>query len=248
MSKRILVELESIRKHYRLANGVKEALRGVSLQLCEGEILTLLGVNGAGKSTLSNIVAGIQPPTSGTVSYLNRSIYEDVVSYRKIIGYCPQKPNLDLSLSLEDNLLYAGRYHRLSLKSIETQVASLLERFQLQEYAKSKASVLSGGYKQRFLIARSLLHQPKILILDEPTVGLDPQIRRQLWDNILALKEQGASLLLTTHYLDEAEFLSDRVCILDQGAFKTVDTPKNLLTTYKKDRLEEVFLLLTQSL
>ncbi len=114
----------------------------------------------------------------------------------------------------------------------------------MREYAKSKASVLSGGYKQRFLIARTLIHRPKLIILDEPTVGLDPHIRHQLWEQILDLKKSGASVLLTTHYLDEAEHLSDRVCIIDGGSVKTIDTPQNLMALHQKGRLEDVFLKL----
>jgi len=245
MDKRTLVELRAVSKRYRTSSGVKEALKGVTLELYEGEILSLLGVNGAGKTTLSNIVAGLHPPTSGDVRHLGRSIYEDVVSYRKIIGLCPQKPDLDQALTLEENLLYAGRYRRMSPAAIRKRVHELIERFELEEYARMKASVLSGGYKQRFLIARTLIHQPKIVILDEPTVGLDPQIRRELWDQVLALKKEGASVLITTHYLDEAEQLSDRVCIIDQGSVKTVDAPKNLLLSYKLPRLEDVFLTVT---
>lgn len=245
MEKRKLVEIESVAKQYRSGGSVKDALTGVSFSLYEGEIFSLLGVNGAGKTTLSNIVAGLHPPTSGTVSYLGRSIYDDIVSYRKIIGLCPQKPDLDAALTLEENLIYAGRYRRLSPEKIRKRVSELVEYFELENYAKARASVLSGGYKQRFLIARTLMHEPKIVILDEPTVGLDPLIRRQLWEEISALKRNGSTILITTHYLDEAEQLSDRVCIIDQGRVKTVDTPQNLLDFYRKTRLEDVFLTLT---
>ena len=122
----------------------------------------------------------------------------------------------------------------------------LMDQFHLREYAHAKASVLSGGYKQRFLIARTLMHRPQLIILDEPTVGLDPHIRHQLWDQIVELKRNGSSILLTTHYLDEAEYLSDRVCIIDAGIVKTIDTPSNLMQLHQKGRLEEVFLKLIQ--
>lgn len=237
-----LIQVKSVKKLYTN----KEALKGVSLDLHEGEIFALLGVNGAGKTTLSTILAGLHPPTHGDVLFQGDSIYKNIVSYRKIVGFCPQKPNLDLSLTLEENLIFAGRYHRMSPTDIQARIKWLMDEFDLHEYAKSKASVLSGGYKQRFLIARSLLHRPKLIILDEPTVGLDPHIRRQLWEQIKVLKQNGSSILLTTHYLDEAEYLSDRVCIIDRGSIKTIDTPAHLKSMYGLDRLEDVFIKLMQ--
>lgn len=237
-----LIQVKSVKKNYTN----KEALKGVSLDIHEGEIFGLLGVNGAGKTTLSTILAGLHPPTQGDVLFRGSSIYNDVVSYRKIVGFCPQKPNLDLSLTLEENLIFAGRYHRMSPQDIQQRIKWLMDEFDLHEYAKSEASVLSGGYKQRFLIARTLLHQPKLIILDEPTVGLDPHIRRQLWEQIKELKRSGASILLTTHYLDEAEYLSDRVCIIDAGVVKTIDTPSNLKALHQMHRLEDVFIKLMQ--
>lgn len=241
-----LIKALSVKKQYEEGGRSKEALKGISLEICEGEILGLLGVNGAGKTTLSTILAGLHPCSFGDVHYKGRSIYEDIVSYRKIVGFCPQKPNLDLGLTLEENLIFAGHYHRMSKEAIADQIDTLMDQFQLRDYAKSKAFVLSGGYKQRFLIARTLMHQPKLIILDEPTVGLDPHIRHQLWERISVLKKNGASVLLTTHYLDEAEHLSDRVCIIDAGCVKTMDTPQNLMTLHQKGRLEDVFLKLMQ--
>lgn len=241
-----LIQVNSVKKVYQSNNLTKEALKGVSLSIYEGEVLGLLGVNGAGKTTLSTILAGLHPCSEGDVLYQGKSIYGDIVAYRKIIGFCPQKPNLDLALTLKENLIFAGRYHLMSREEIDSQVERLMDQFHLKEYADSKASVLSGGYKQRFLIARTLMHRPKLIILDEPTVGLDPHIRHQLWQQIIDLKKSGASVLLTTHYLDEAEHLSDRVCIIDVGSVKTIDTPKNLLKIHQKGRLEEVFLKLMQ--
>ncbi len=241
-----LVQIRAIHKQFRSKGYVKEALKGISLDIQEGEIFSLLGVNGAGKTTLSTIVAGLHPPTSGDVLYQNRSIYEDIVSYRTIVGFCPQNLNLDLELTLADNLMFAGRYHLMTERDIHERVNELMDQFHLREYAHAKASVLSGGYKQRFLIARTLMHRPQLIILDEPTVGLDPHIRHQLWDQIVELKRNGSSILLTTHYLDEAEYLSDRVCIIDAGVVKTIDTPSNLMKLHQKGRLEEVFIKLIQ--
>ncbi|MBX7067568.1 MAG: ABC transporter ATP-binding protein [Parachlamydiales bacterium] len=237
-----LIQVQSVKKHYQ----TKAALKGVSFELKSGEIFGLLGVNGAGKTTLSSIIAGLHPPTSGDILFEGKSIYEDIVSYRGIVGFCPQKPNLDLSLTLEENLLFAGRYQRMKPELIRARTKELMDQFHLHEYANEKASVLSGGYKQRFLIARTLLHAPKLIILDEPTVGLDPHIRRQLWDQIRELKKSGSTILLTTHYLDEAEYLSDRVCIIDAGTVKTIDTPDNLKKLHQMHRLEDVFIKLLQ--
>lgn len=238
------INIKLLTKHYKTEKGIKEALKGVSLDIKRGEIIGLLGVNGAGKTTLSNIIAGITPPTAGDILFKNASIYKDLAEYKRVIGFCPQKPNLDLTLSLEDNLFFAGRYYGMPHKKIRERIAVLMDQFDLHEYAQSKAMVLSGGYKQRFLIARTLIHEPQLIILDEPTVGLDPHIRHELWKQIALLKQQGTSILLTTHYIEEAEALSDRVCIIDAGAIKVIDTPANLKNVYQEERLEAVFLKL----
>jgi ABC-2 type transport system ATP-binding protein len=175
------------------------------------------------------------------VKHQDGSRYNDVINYRRTIGLCPQKPNVDLMLTMEENLFFAGRYFGLSDAKIKERIAYLSERFGLNEYLKSKASMLSGGYKQRFVIARTLIHEPQLVILDEPTVGLDPHIRRQLWDFIKGLRNEGVTVLLITHYLDEAEALSDRVCILDKGKIILVDTPDNMKKSYGKGNLEDVF-------
>ncbi|GAG36551.1 unnamed protein product, partial [marine sediment metagenome] len=211
-----------------------------------GEIISLLGVNGAGKTTLSAILATLHPPTEGDVIFNERSIYDDINTYRRHIGYCPQKPNLFQDLTVEQNLLFAGRYFNLPEDQVKKRVQDLVQKYDLGQYINSKPGMLSGGYKQRVLIARSLMHNPKLLILDEPTVGLDPHIRHHLWENIRNLKKEGVTIVLTTHYLDEAEVLSDRICILDRGVIKLIDTPENLKTAYQKSRLEDVFLKLME--
>jgi len=242
MAQKILISIQNITKTFITSVKTIKALRGVSLDIYQGEILSLLGVNGAGKTTLSSIISSLNPPTSGDVLYENKSIYKDLINYRRIIGFCPQKPNIDGMLTLEENLHFAGRYFNVPADEIKKRADMLMKKFNLLQYAQSKGSILSGGYKQRFLLARTLMHQPKIVILDEPTVGLDPHIRRNLWDVIKELKKDGVTVLLTTHYLDEAEYLSDRVCILDKGVIKLVDTPDNLKATYHQSNLENVFI------
>lgn len=239
----ILLSLQGITKRY----ATKEVLHGISLDIMQGEIISLLGVNGAGKTTLSSIIATLHPPTAGDIIYRGESIYRNITDYRLKLGYCPQAPNLYPNLTLEQNLLFAGKFYGLSPAETQPRIEKLVQQFELQPYLQQKASVLSGGYKQRFMIARSLIHQPDFIILDEPTVGLDPQIRRQLWEMIKDLKKSGITILLTTHYLDEAEKLSDRVCILDQGHIRLIDTPDKLMADFKQKNLEDVFIELLKA-
>lgn len=236
----VLLKIKNVKKRY----ATKEALKGVSLDIYKGEILGLLGVNGAGKTTLSSIIATLHPPTEGDIEFEGTSIYDDVAVYRFSIGFCPQRPNLNPALTLEQNLRLSGSYYQMTQEQIDRRLAQLVKQFDLSQYLHQKAYVLSGGYKQRFMIARALMHNPKLVILDEPTVGLDPHIRRQLWQEIKDLKKLGVTVILTTHYLDEAEQLSDRVCVLDNGLIKLVDTPDKLKADFKMKNLEDVFIAL----
>lgn len=242
-----ILQILGIKKQYVAENKKAiDALKGVTLDINRGEILSLLGVNGAGKSTLSSIIATLIPPSDGEILFKGTSIYTDIINYRMHLGFCPQKPNLDTSISLETNLRFAGRFYGMSEAAIDERLHVVVDQLELGEYLDCKATVLSGGYKQRFMIARSIMHNPDILLLDEPTVGLDPHIRRQLWDIMKSLNKTGVTILLTTHYLDEAEKLSDRVCVLDHGLIKLVDTPEKLLSDFKKENLEDVFLALLE--
>ncbi len=191
-------------------------------------------------------MATLHPPTSGDVLFKNRSIYKIISEYRKNLGFCPQIPNLDLKLNVEDNLLFSGRYFLIPENEIRERTNNLLKQFNLEKYKDFEVDSLSGGNKQRVLIARSLMHKPKVVILDEPTVGLDPDIRRQLWNVIRTLKSHGVTVILTTHYLDEAEALSDRVCILNQGKIIFIGTSEDLKKNREKSTFEEIFLELTK--
>ena len=232
-----LLKIIDVTKNY----GDYQALKGVSLDLYPGEIVSLLGVNGAGKTTLSSIVGTLRPLTSGDIIFNGASIYSDIVAYRNQIGFCQQKPNLNNYLTLRENLQFAGRYFGMTDEQIDTAIAQLTRQFNFEKYLDKNPMVLSGGYKQRFMLARSIMHNPKLIILDEPTVALDPHVRRQLWDYIKLLKENNMCILLTTHYLDEAEALSDRVCVLEQGKVRLIDTPANLMQLFQKGSLEDVF-------
>lgn len=242
----MLIQIKQVTKAYRTGKNVHEALKGISLDIFEGEVIGLLGVNGAGKTTLSSIIATLHPPTTGDIVYQGKSIYDNLAQYRHLIGYCPQKPNLNAALTVKQNLVFDGLYYGLSNKEAEDKAQVLMEQYKLTTYADSFPGVLSGGYKQRVVIARALMHNPKLVILDEPTVGLDPHIRHQLWQTIRNLKNEGVTVVLTTHYLDEAETLSDRICILDKGNIRLIDTPANLKSVYAKSTLEDVFLQLMQ--
>ena len=235
-----MLQIKNITKKF----GGHTALDDVSLTIHPREIVSLLGVNGAGKTTLSSIIASLHPPTSGDVLFEGASIYKNIIEYRRTLGFCAQKQNLSAHMSVREHLEFAGRYFLMEHGDIKRRVDELISLFGLEKYAAKDPSVLSGGYKQRLLIARSIMHRPQLVILDEPTVGLDPHIRRQLWDVIKQLKGQGASVLMTTHYIDEAEVLSDRICLLHAGRVQLVDTPQALMSSYNKERLEDVFLQL----
>ncbi len=237
-----LISIEKIRKSY----GKTEVLKGISFTIQTQEIVGLLGVNGAGKTTLSSIIASLHPADDGSILYRGQSIYDDITAYRRHIGYCQQKANLHPLLTIKENLMYAGRFYNLDDNFIMERIAFLAKELSLTKYLDYLPEQLSGGYKQRVMIARSLIHEPSLVIFDEPTSALDPHIRRQLWELIKHLKSLGISILLTTHYLDEAEYLSDRVCLLDKGVIRLIDTPENLKQSFAKAKLEDVFIHLTQ--
>ncbi len=246
MNKTLLVLQDIHKTYFQMKKPLNKAVQGISFEIYEGEVFSLLGVNGAGKTTLSGILAGLHPPTSGDVLWKGTSIYKDILRYRKMIGLCPQKPNIDPDLTIEETLVFAARCFGKTEKEAEKQKNHLVQLFDLGNYIKYLPKHLSGGYKQRFLIARTLMHNPKFIILDEPTVGLDPHIRKNLWKIIFALRDEGVTILLTTHYLEEAEKLSDRVCFIDKGLVQALDTPKKLNEHFKKENLEEVFLHLME--
>jgi len=241
-----ILHLNSITKTYNSNGHCVNALNNVSFSINKGEIFCLLGVNGAGKTTLSSILATLHPPTSGDVLYNGTSIYHDIDNYRMNLGFCPQHQNLDQFLTVEENLYFAGRYFLVPKNILAERVTYLLEHFGLQKYAGFAIDELSGGNKQRVLIARALIHNPKIVIFDEPTVGLDPDIRRALWQEIKALKNMGITIILTTHYLDEAEQLSDRVCFLHKGKVILIDSVQALKAQRNKEHLEDIFIDLVQ--
>ena len=242
----IFMNILNIKKSFKSKKSVIHALKGVSFDLYEGEIFGLLGANGAGKTTLSSILATLHPATSGDVLVDGKSIYDDLKNYRMQLGFCPQIPNVNTKLSIKEQLVFAGRLYGMSKKDAIDRAEIVINKFDLQDYVDEKPGILSGGYRQRVMLARTLMHKPRLIIFDEPTVGLDPNIRRQLWDLIKELKNDGVTIILTTHYLDEAENLSDRVCILDSGKIKLIDKPENLKKLHDSKSLEDVFVKLME--
>ena len=240
------LQIKNISKYYSGKNNTVRALDDVSLTINKGEIFGLLGVNGAGKTTLSSNIATLHPATSGDILFKDTSIYTDIINYRRSLGFCPQKQNLDTYLNVKDNLIFAGRYFLLPESVIQQRAAALMDQLELTRYAEFDIDQLSGGTKQRVLIARALMHNPELVLLDEPTVGLDPDIRRKLWQIIKELKKQGITIILTTHYLDEAEHLSDRVCILNKGKIQLIASVKELKAQHAMASLEDIFLTLTK--
>lgn len=239
----MFLQLKKVSKiYFKGKKPVKEALHDISFDLQHGEVFGLLGVNGAGKTTLSSILATLHPPTGGDILWKEKSVYKNLIEFRKKIGFCPQNPNIDKTLSLEETLRFSAKAYGLTKKDAEREKDRMIDEFDLSAYAKTTVEVLSGGYRQRFLIARALIHRPELVILDEPTVGLDPHIRRQIWEVIAKLRKENITVLLTTHYLDEVEYLADRVCLIHNGHMRTIDTPSNLKKKHVKGNLEDVFL------
>lgn len=241
----ILLSAENISKVRLLNKQPKTVLDNVSLHIKHGEIVGLLGVNGAGKTTLASIIASLHPPASGDVKFNGVSIYSNLTDYRLKLGYCPQLPNFENNLSVRENLVFAGRYYGMQKAEIAQQAERLMHQFELTQYSDTAPDKLSGGYQRRLLLARTLMHNPSLVILDEPTVGLDPYARRALLDAIKALKTNNIAVLLTTHYLDEVEQLTDRVYIIDQGRNVAQGTLAKLNQHYKTTTLEELFFAAT---
>lgn len=240
------LSIQNVTKIYRGKQEPVHALKGVSLDIKKGEVFGLLGVNGAGKTTLSSILATLHPPTDGDVFFKGTSIYKDLWGYRMALGFCPQYANLDPYLNVEQNLVFAGRYFLLSKQEAQQRADELLAKYSLERYRTYMIDQLSGGTRQRVLIARALMHNPEVVILDEPTVGLDPDIRHQLWDHIKSLRDGGMTVILTTHYLDEAEVLSDRICLLREGRVQLLKTLKELKEENHQDSLEKIFIRLSR--
>jgi ABC-2 type transport system ATP-binding protein len=242
-----IIEVKNLVKNY----GNFSAVKGISFDVYEGEIFGLLGPNGAGKSTTLEIIETLRTKTSGEVWVNGMNLDTHANEIKKIIGVQLQASGYYPSLNLSDLIqMFAGLYN------VPTSSLELLESVNLKEKATAKYKDLSGGQKQRFSIATTLINNPKIVFLDEPTTGLDPQARRNLWELIKKIKKNGATVILTTHYMDEAEVLCDRIAVIDDGKIISLDTPDKMIDDLiatgfekpkevKKANLEDVFIHLT---
>lgn len=204
------------------------ALDGLDLDVNQGEFFGLLGPNGAGKTTTIGILTTRVRPTAGDARVAGADVITDAVRVRRRIGVVPQRPNPDRSLNAEENLLFHAAYFGIDRALAQRRAAELLAQFDIADKALSKIDEMSGGQQQRLMIARALIHEPEVLFLDEPTVGLDPQARLALWDVLRLLQSQGRTIILTTHYMEEADRLCDRVAIVDHGKLLAIDSPAAL--------------------
>ncbi|MFX1818321.1 ABC transporter ATP-binding protein [Pseudarthrobacter sp. CC4] len=227
---------ENLTKTY----GDVAAVDGISFSVAAGESFGLLGPNGAGKSTTMKMIGGVTRRTSGNLRILGLDPDSHGPEVRAHLGVVPQQDNLDEELRVRDNLLVYGRYFGLPMSYLKPKADELLEFAQLTDKAKSKVDALSGGMKRRLTIARSLINEPRILLLDEPTTGLDPQARHILWDRLFRLKEQGVTLILTTHYMDEAEQLCDRLIVVDKGRIMAEGSPAQLIREHSTREVVEL--------
>ena len=224
MSADILIKIDNLKKTFQ---GGLEALKGVNLEIQRGEILALLGPNGAGKTTLINAICGIVLPTSGTISVDGYDVVKDFRKTRSMIGLVPQELHLEAFEKVFQNVSYTrGLYGK---KKDPAYIEKILKDLSLWDKKDSKLRELSGGMKKRALIAKALSHEPKILFLDEPTAGVDINLRRDMWRAVKELKENGVTIILTTHYIEEAEAISDRVSVINNGEIIITDNKNDLM-------------------
>jgi lipooligosaccharide transport system ATP-binding protein len=231
-----MIHASGLRKSF----GDVDAVRGIDVEVRRGEAFGFLGPNGAGKSSTMRMVAAVSPPSGGTLRILGLDPASDGPAIRARIGVCPQEDTLDTELTVRDNLVVYGRYFGISRAEVAERADELLEFVQLTEKAKAKVDNLSGGMKRRLTIARSLINKPDLLLLDEPTTGLDPQARHTLWDRLFRLKQAGVTLVLTTHYMDEAEQLCDRLVVMDKGLIVAEGSPLGLIAQHSTREVAEL--------
>lgn len=223
-----MIQASGLRKSF----GDFEAVQGIDLEVRRGEAFGFLGPNGAGKSSTMRMIATVSPRSGGDLQILGMDPATHGPDIRARIGVCPQDDTLDNELSPRDNLIVYGRYFGIPRRQVRAKAEELLEFAQLTDKADGRVEAMSGGMKRRLTIARSLVNDPELLLLDEPTTGLDPQARHLLWDKLFRLKQQGVTLVLTTHYMDEAEQLCDRLVVMDKGKIAAEGAPRELIATY----------------
>jgi lipooligosaccharide transport system ATP-binding protein len=235
-SDELMVRARGLRKSF----GEVEAVRGIDVDVRRAEAFGFLGPNGAGKSSTMRMIAAVSPLTSGELEIFGLDPIKHGAGIRARLGVCPQQDTLDSELNVIDNLYIYGRYFGIPRVEVREKAAELLEFVQLTEKAKARVEELSGGMKRRLTIARSLMNSPDLLLLDEPTTGLDPQARHVVWDRLFRLKQQGVTLVLTTHYMDEAEQLCDRLVVMDKGLIVAEGSPLTLIKDHSTREVAEL--------
>jgi ABC-2 type transport system ATP-binding protein len=233
------LQVDNLVKRY----GDFTAVDGISFQVQEGEFFGLLGPNGAGKTTTINATVGLAKITSGTISLFGHDVERDWRTARRQVGLAPQEYNFDRYLNIRDVLIFHAGYYGIRGKAVQQRADMLLERFDLASKAKQVYTKLSGGMKRRLTLARALIHEPKLVILDEPTAGVDVELRLELWSLLRELNTNGTTIILTTHYLEEAEELCDRIGIIQTGKLIALETTQKLIGD---GSLQDIFLELTR--
>jgi lipooligosaccharide transport system ATP-binding protein len=232
----IVVEAKELRKNY---DGV-EAVRGVDFTVLHGECFGFLGPNGAGKTTTMKMIGCVSPVTAGTLRVFGLDPTRSMREIKQQLGVVPQEANLDEALPVEENLTVYARFFNVPSGTARKRARELLEFMELTEKATAKVSELSGGMRRRLLISRALMNEPDLLILDEPTTGLDPQARHLVWDKLFDLKKRGVTQIITTHYMDEAQQLCDRLVVMDKGRIMEEGSPNSLVENYVGREVLEV--------
>jgi ABC-2 type transport system ATP-binding protein len=240
MSQRAL-RISDLQKRY--PTGV-EALKGVSIEIEEGEFFGLLGPNGAGKSTLIHCTTGLAQPTGGQIEVFGHDAIHDYAPARQAVGLAPQEVNLDWFLTVEETLDFHAGYFGMPARERRERTEELLETFSLTEKANERTRTLSGGMKRRVILARALMHRPRLLILDEPTAGVDIELRLELWHYVQKINQEGTTILLTTHYLEEADQLCNKIAFITDGQIAAQGTSEELAERYGVPNLEDAYLAL----
>jgi len=237
----LALHIEDLAKRY--PTGV-EALRGVSLDIEPGKLFGLLGPNGAGKSTLIHCTTGLAQPTGGEIEVFGHDAIHDYSDARQAVGLAPQEPNLDWFLTVEETLDYHAGYFGVPKRERRERTKELLETFSLTEKREERTRTLSGGMKRRLILARALMHRPRLLILDEPTAGVDVELRLELWHYVQKINQEGTTILLTTHYLEEAEQLCDKIAFIAEGQIVARGTSSEVAARFGVSSLEDAYLAL----
>ena len=241
------IEVLNLRKIFRNKKTIEEvkAVDGISFSVKQGEIFGLLGPNGAGKTTIINILCGLISPTEGDAYVEGYHIKKELKKIKELIGVCPQQAAIYQYLNAKENIELFGKLHLIKKEDINKRMNKFLNLLGLSEASKRKAKHYSGGMIRQLNLIMALINDPPILFLDEPTIGMDPRVRRTTWNFINSLKQKDKTVILTTHYIEEAESLCDRVAIIDFGKLIAIGTPKELVEKYHSEDLEEVFLNIT---